>query len=217
MSSDKLGALMVSLLWAVHITLLFAAPSFIPLTLGIRLGLHWVIFSWIIDHPVGIIHAVVRTALVTAAWRLLPDARPQRRTRGGPTCWDCRPRAGSAEASPPLPASLSGDGSAVRTRLMVKDSCRTPLSQTASRTCGTTRPPATGAGEGWPGTDLERPGLVPRFHRTTRTRTQTRRFAIGYTYVYTLRISGGGGNAGGETGRGRGGRSVAQWAVSRCA
>lgn len=70
-----LSTLMINLLWAVHLTLLFAAPSFIPLTLGISIGLHWVVFSWIIDHPVGIIHAVARTVLVTAAWWLFPDHR----------------------------------------------------------------------------------------------------------------------------------------------
>src|SRR5690625_699474 len=45
-------------------------------------------------------------------------ARPRRRTRAGPTCWGCRPTVGSAEVSPPLPASLSGVGSAARTRPM---------------------------------------------------------------------------------------------------
>lgn len=65
--------LMINLLWAVHITLLFVEPSLIPLTLGISLGLHWIVFSFIIGHPVGVIHAVIRTVLVTAAWWLFPD------------------------------------------------------------------------------------------------------------------------------------------------
>ena len=64
--------LMVNLLWAVHISLLFVEPTLIPLTLGISLGLHWIVFSWIIGHPVGTVHAVARTALVTIAWWLFP-------------------------------------------------------------------------------------------------------------------------------------------------
>lgn len=70
-----LCVLMVNLLWAVHLTLLFEAPTLVPLTLAIGLGLHWIVFSWIIRHPMGIIHAVARTLLVTAAWWTLPDHR----------------------------------------------------------------------------------------------------------------------------------------------
>lgn len=70
-----LCVLMVNLLWAVHLTLLFEAPTLVPLTLGIGLGLHWIVFSWIIRHPMGIINAVARTLLVTAAWWALPDHR----------------------------------------------------------------------------------------------------------------------------------------------
>ncbi len=65
--------LMVNLLWAVHISLLYIAPTLIPLTLGISLGLHWIVFSWIIQHPMGTIHAITRTILVTAAWWLFPE------------------------------------------------------------------------------------------------------------------------------------------------
>jgi hypothetical protein len=67
-----LCVLMVNLLWALHLTLLFSGGSFFPLSLGIGLGLHWVVFSWIIGHPVGTIHAVLRTVLATALWWLLP-------------------------------------------------------------------------------------------------------------------------------------------------
>ncbi|MBX3309178.1 MAG: hypothetical protein KF739_01935 [Cryobacterium sp.] len=65
--------LMVNLLWAVHLTLLYVAPTLIPLTLGIGLGLHWIVFSWIIQHPTGTIHAIARTVLVTAAWWFFPE------------------------------------------------------------------------------------------------------------------------------------------------
>lgn len=67
--------LMVNLLWAVHITLLYVAPQLISLTLGIGLGLHWIVFSWIIGNPAGTVHAIARTVLVTAAWWLVPDHR----------------------------------------------------------------------------------------------------------------------------------------------
>jgi hypothetical protein len=67
-----LCVLMVNLLWALHLTFLFTEASFFPLSLGIGLGLHWVVFSWIIGHPVGTIHAVLRTILATGFWWFLP-------------------------------------------------------------------------------------------------------------------------------------------------
>ncbi|MCL4862427.1 MAG: hypothetical protein KJZ93_23630 [Caldilineaceae bacterium] len=67
-----LCVLMVNLLWALHLTLLFNNASYFPLSLGIGLGLHWVVFSWIIDHRVGVIHATLRTTLATGLWWLLP-------------------------------------------------------------------------------------------------------------------------------------------------
>jgi len=67
--------LMVNLLWAVHIPLFIYVPEFLVLSLGIGLGLHWVVYSWIIQHPVGIIHAVLRTVLILVAWLSFPDNR----------------------------------------------------------------------------------------------------------------------------------------------
>ena len=66
---------MVNLLWAVHLPLLAGAPDYVPLSLGIALGLHWIVYSWIVQHRVGIVHAVVRTALVLAAWLAWPEHR----------------------------------------------------------------------------------------------------------------------------------------------
>lgn len=66
---------MVNLLWAVHIPLFIYAPTFVPLSLGVGLGLHWVVYSWIVQHPVGIIHAVLRTILVLVVWLLFPEQR----------------------------------------------------------------------------------------------------------------------------------------------
>jgi len=65
--------IMVNLLWAVHIPLLLNAPEFVPLSLGIGLGLHWIVYSWIINHPVGLIHAVLRSILIVTAWYLFPN------------------------------------------------------------------------------------------------------------------------------------------------
>lgn len=70
-----LCTLMINLLWAVHIPLFMYAPQFVPLSLGIGLGLHWVVYSWIIQHPLGIVHAVVRTVLIVLAWFTFPEQR----------------------------------------------------------------------------------------------------------------------------------------------
>ena len=67
--------LMVNLLWAVHIPLFLYAPSFVPLSLGISLGLHWVVYSWIIQHPLGRTHAILRTSLVLFAWYIFKEDR----------------------------------------------------------------------------------------------------------------------------------------------
>ena len=70
-----LCVLMVNLLWAVHVPLLFRVPEFVPLSLGIGLGLHWIVYSWIVRHPVGIIHSVSRTVLIVGVWYLFPGSR----------------------------------------------------------------------------------------------------------------------------------------------
>ena len=67
--------LMVNLLWPLHLTMFAVAPTYMPLTMGIGLGLHWIVFAWIIGHPLGLIHATTRTALVTAVWWLAPTHR----------------------------------------------------------------------------------------------------------------------------------------------
>lgn len=64
---------MVNLLWAVHLPLAVRAPAFVPLSVGIGLGLHWVVYSWITRHPVGYTHATLRTVTVLAAWWMFPD------------------------------------------------------------------------------------------------------------------------------------------------
>lgn len=66
---------MVNLLWALHIPLALRAPSFVPLSVGIGLGLHWVVYSWITRHRVGYVHAVVRTMALVTAWWTFPEHR----------------------------------------------------------------------------------------------------------------------------------------------
>ncbi len=63
---------MVNLLWAVHIPLLMQAPQFVPLSLGMALGLHWMVYSWIIAHPLGYRHAMLRSAGLLAVWFAFP-------------------------------------------------------------------------------------------------------------------------------------------------
>lgn len=67
-----LSRLMVSLLWAVHLPLLFLVPDFFPLSIAVGYGLHWVVFSWTIGHRLGLVHALLRTFLVVFAWLLFP-------------------------------------------------------------------------------------------------------------------------------------------------
>lgn len=67
--------LMVTLLWAVHLPLFFMAPAFFPLSMAVGFGIHWVVFSWTVGHPVGLIHAFLRTSLAVAAWLLFPEDR----------------------------------------------------------------------------------------------------------------------------------------------
>jgi hypothetical protein len=70
-----ISVLMVNLLWAVHLPLLVGAPRFFPLSLGIGLGIHWIVYSWIIQHPIGLIHALVRTGLIVTAWSVFSTHR----------------------------------------------------------------------------------------------------------------------------------------------
>ncbi len=70
-----LCVLMVNLLWGIHIPLVLNAPEFVPLSLGVGLGIHWIVYSWIIQHPIGIIHSILRTTLVILAWYIFPESR----------------------------------------------------------------------------------------------------------------------------------------------
>jgi hypothetical protein len=66
---------MALLVYAIAIPFFRVDYTSLPLTVGILAGLMWVPLSWIIQHWVGIFHAVARTLLVTAAWYLAPHHR----------------------------------------------------------------------------------------------------------------------------------------------
>lgn len=67
--------LMVNLLWALHVPLLLTAPQFVPLSLGVGLGLHWMVYSWIIGHPLGYRHAIARSLGLVVVWFAFPEHR----------------------------------------------------------------------------------------------------------------------------------------------
>jgi len=66
------SVLMVNLLWALHLPLAYLLPAIVPLSVALALGLHWIVFGWIIGSPLGLIHALLRTFLCTAAFFLFP-------------------------------------------------------------------------------------------------------------------------------------------------
>ncbi|MBT2557147.1 hypothetical protein J7E24_05075 [Hymenobacter sp. ISL-91] len=66
---------MALLVYAVAIPFFQTDYTSLPLTVGILTGLMWLPLSWIIQHWVGIFHAVARTGLLLAAWYLVPNQR----------------------------------------------------------------------------------------------------------------------------------------------
>lgn len=68
-------------LFASWLAFAIAIPFFqvdytsLPLSVGILTCTMWVPFSWIIQHPVGLIHALARTGLIVIGWYLFPDQR----------------------------------------------------------------------------------------------------------------------------------------------
>ncbi|QNE39126.1 hypothetical protein F1C16_05940 [Hymenobacter sp. NBH84] len=63
------------LVYAIAIPFFQADYTSLPLTVGILSGLMWLPLSWIIQHWVGIFHAVARTVLVLATWYAFPAHR----------------------------------------------------------------------------------------------------------------------------------------------
>lgn len=63
------------LVYAIAIPFFIENYTSLPLTVGILTGLMWLPMSWLIDHWVGIFHALARTVLVLLLWYAFPDAR----------------------------------------------------------------------------------------------------------------------------------------------
>ncbi len=63
------------LVYAIAIPFFRVDYTSLPLTVGILAGLMWLPLSWIIEHWIGIFHAVTRTVLIVAAWYLFPQQR----------------------------------------------------------------------------------------------------------------------------------------------
>lgn len=63
------------LVFAIAIPFFLVDYTSLPLTVGILTGLMWVPLSWIIEHWIGVFHAVGRTLAVTAVWYVLPEYR----------------------------------------------------------------------------------------------------------------------------------------------
>jgi len=70
-----LNILMANLVWGIAIPFWLIVPSSLPLSAGILAGLMWVPFSWMLQHWIGLFHAVTRTILVVCAWFLFPAHR----------------------------------------------------------------------------------------------------------------------------------------------
>ncbi|MGH9777452.1 MAG: DUF7010 family protein [Candidatus Acidiferrales bacterium] len=66
---------MANLVWAIAIPFWLVYPSSLPLSIGVLAGLMWVPLSWMLQHPVGLFHALSRTVLITVAWFVFPAHR----------------------------------------------------------------------------------------------------------------------------------------------
>lgn len=63
------------LVYSIAIPFFLVDYSSLPLTVGILTGLMWLPLTWIIDHWVGVFHAIARTIIVLILWYLLPQHR----------------------------------------------------------------------------------------------------------------------------------------------
>lgn len=64
-----------ALIYSIAIPFFLQDYTSLPLSVGILTGSMWIPFSWIIQHWVGIFHAVIRTVLILFLWYLLPELR----------------------------------------------------------------------------------------------------------------------------------------------
>jgi len=63
------------LVYSIAIPFFIENYTSLPLTVGILTGIMWVPLSWIIDHWVGLFHAIARTISILALWYLFPTIR----------------------------------------------------------------------------------------------------------------------------------------------
>lgn len=72
---SAMARIMALATWAIHIPVWIYAPSLFPISVGIGFALHWVVFSWTIGHPLGLVHLGMRIVFVLAAWHFFPANR----------------------------------------------------------------------------------------------------------------------------------------------
>jgi hypothetical protein len=63
------------LTYAIAIPFFLIDYTSLPLSVGILTGTMWLPFSWIIQHWIGIVHAIARTVSIVILWYLFPDLR----------------------------------------------------------------------------------------------------------------------------------------------
>jgi hypothetical protein len=63
------------LVYAIAIPFFMIDYTTLPFTVGILAGLMWLPMSWIIQHWIGLFHAISRTLLLVAVYFLFPDQR----------------------------------------------------------------------------------------------------------------------------------------------
>jgi hypothetical protein len=66
---------MSALVYAIAIPFFLEDYSSLPLSIGVLTGLMWLPISWIIQHWIGLVHAIARTISVVLAWYLFPEHR----------------------------------------------------------------------------------------------------------------------------------------------
>jgi len=66
---------MCFLVYSIAIPFFLIDHTSLPLSVGILTGLMWLIHSWIINHWIGYLHTLLRTAGITGLWYLFPEMR----------------------------------------------------------------------------------------------------------------------------------------------
>ncbi|MBW2936770.1 hypothetical protein KXJ69_01550 [Aureisphaera sp. CAU 1614] len=64
-----------SLIYAIVIPFFIIEYTSLPLTIGLLTGIHWIQFSKVIKHWVGIFHVVIRTVSILIFWVVFPEQR----------------------------------------------------------------------------------------------------------------------------------------------